>query len=80
MTTLTTTYNVTCQICEYVANAFKATFSSIIVGRQMAANVDVARELQQLGFYGRDADLKHIIMQLNHKTSEEYEKRFSIVD
>jgi hypothetical protein len=75
MTTLTTTYNITCQICEYVAKALKNTFRAIIVGRQMAVNAQVARELQQLGFYGRDADLKHIIMQLNNKTSEEYEKR-----
>jgi len=75
MTTLTTTYNITCRVCEYVAKALKTTLRSIIVGRQMAANVHVARELQQLGFYGRDADLKHIIMQLNNKTSEEYEKR-----
>ena len=74
MTTLTTTYNITCQICEYVANAFKETFKTIIKGRQMAANVEVARQLQQLGFYGRDEDLKHIIMQLNQKTSEEYKK------
>ena len=40
----------------------------------MAANAEVARQLQQLGFYGRDEDLKHIIMQLNQKTSEEYKK------
>jgi len=74
MTTLTTTYNVTCQICEYIANAFKETFNTIIKSRQMAANAEVARQLQQLGFYGRDEDLKHIIMQLNQKTSEEYKK------
>jgi hypothetical protein len=40
----------------------------------MAANAHVARELQQLGFYGRDKDIKHIIMQLNDKTSKEYER------
>ena len=74
MTTLTTTYNITCQVCEYIANVFKKTLRAIIVGRQMAANAQVARELQQLGFYGRDADIKHIIMQLNDKTSKEYER------
>jgi|TARA_B110000259_G_C13820962_1_gene324680 L-lactate utilization protein LutB len=74
MTTLTTTYNITCQVCEYIANAFKETFKTIIKSRQMAANAEVARQLQQLGFYGRDEDLKHIIMQLNQKTSEEYKK------
>ena len=40
----------------------------------MSANAEVARELQQLGFYGRDQDLKHIIMQLNKKTAKEYER------
>jgi hypothetical protein len=74
MTTLTTTYNITCQVCEYIANAFKQTFKTIIKSRQMAANAHVARELQQLGFYGRDKDIKHIIMQLNDKTSKEYER------
>jgi len=74
MTTLTTTYNITCQVCESIANAFKNTFKTIIKSRQMAANVQVARELQQLGFYGRDEDIKHIIMQLNDKTSKEYER------
>jgi len=74
MTTLTTTYNITCQVCEFIANAFKQTFKTIIVGRQMAANAHVARELQQLGFYGKDQDLKHIIMQLNKKTAKEYER------
>tara|TARA_R110002153_G_scaffold29711_13_gene91233 strand:+ start:42205 stop:42441 length:237 start_codon:yes stop_codon:yes gene_type:complete len=73
--TQTTTYKITCKICESVAKAFTKSFRAIIVGRQMAVNAQVARELQQLGFYGRDADLKHIIMQLNNKTSEEYEKR-----
>jgi len=75
MTTLTTTYNVTCQICEYVTNAIKNTVQSMIKNRQLAANAEVARQLQQLGFYGRDDDLKHIIMQLNDRTSKEYEKR-----
>ena len=76
MTTLTTTYNITCQVCEFIANAFKKTLKAIIVGRQMSANVQVARELQQLGFYGRDQDLKHIIMQLNDKTAKEYHERY----
>ena len=74
MTTLTTTYNITCQVCESIANAFKKTLRAIIVGRQMAANAEVARQLQQLGFYGRDQDLKHIVMQLNKKTAKEYER------
>ena len=74
MTTLTTTYNITCQVCEYIADAFKKTLRAIIVGRQMAANAEVAKQLQQLGFYGRDQDLKHIIMQLNKKTAKEYER------
>jgi hypothetical protein len=47
----------------------------MIKNRQLAANAEVARQLQQLGFYGRDDDLKHIIMQLNDRTSKEYEKR-----
>lgn len=75
MTTLTTTYNVTCQICEYVAKAIKNTVQSMVRNRQLAANAEVARQLQQLGFYGKDEDLKHIIMQLNDKTAAEYEKR-----
>jgi copper chaperone CopZ len=76
MTAITlTTYNVTCKICASIANALKETLRAIIVGRQMSANAQVARELQQLGFYGRDADLKHIIMQLNEKTAREYKKR-----
>ncbi len=76
MTAITqTTYNVTCKICASIANALKETLRAIIVGRQMSANVQVARELQQLGFYGRDQDLRHIIMQLNDKTAKEYEKR-----
>jgi len=75
MTTLTTTYNITCQVCEYIASSFKNTIKSIIKGRQMAANAEVARQLQQLGFYGRDEDLKHIIMQLNEKTTEEYKTK-----
>ena len=74
MTTLTTTYNITCQVCEFIANAFKKTLKAIIIGRQMSANAEVARELQQLGFYGRDQDLKHIIMQLNKKNAKEYER------
>ncbi len=74
MTTLTTTYTITCQVCEYIANAFKETFKTIIKSRQMAANAEVAIQLQQLGFYGRDEDIKHIIAQLNQKTSEEYKK------
>ena len=75
MTAITqTTYNVTCKICASIANALKETLRAIIVGRQMAANAQVARELQQLGFYGRDADIKHIIMQLNKKTAKEYER------
>ena len=74
MTTLTTTYNITCQVCEYIADAFKKTLRAIIVGRQMAANAEVAIQLQQLGLYGRDQDLKHIIMQLNKKTAKEYER------
>ena len=48
MTTLTTTYNITCQVCEYIADAFKKTLRAIIVGRQMAANAEVSRQLQQL--------------------------------
>ena len=75
MTTLTTTYNITCQVYEYIASSFKNTIKSIIKGRQMAANAEVARQLQQLGFYGRDEDLKHIIMQLNEKTTEEYKTK-----
>lgn len=76
MTAITqTTYKITCNICEYIANAFKETFKTIIKSRQMAVNAEVAIQLQQLGFYGRDEDLKHIIMQLNEKTSKEYEKR-----
>ena len=74
MTTLTTTYNITCQVCEFIAKAFKQTLKAIIIGRQMSANAEVARELQQLGFYGRDQDLKHIIMQLNKKNAKEYER------
>jgi len=35
MTTLTTTYNITCQVCESIANAFKNTFKTIIKSRQM---------------------------------------------
>tara|TARA_R110000772_G_scaffold148811_2_gene259406 strand:- start:20011 stop:20244 length:234 start_codon:yes stop_codon:yes gene_type:complete len=76
MTAITqTTYKITCNICEYVAKALKETVKSLIKGRQHAANVQVARELQQLGFYGRDEDLKHIIMQLNEKTNEEFDKK-----
>jgi len=76
MTAITqTTYNITCKVCETVANVFKKTLRSMIVGRQMAVNAQVARELQQLGFYGKDQDLKHIIMQLNQKTSREFLKR-----
>ena len=76
MTAITqTTYNITCKVCETVAKVFKMTLRSMIVGRQMAVNAQVARELQQLGFYGKDQDLKHIIMQLNQKTSKEFTKR-----
>lgn len=76
MTAITqTTYNITCKVCETVANVIKKTLRSMIVGRQMAVNAQVARELQQLGFYGKDQDLKHIIMQLNQKTSREFLKR-----
>ena len=76
MTAITqTTYKITCNVCEYVTKAFKNIVKSMVKNRQLAANAEVARQLQQLGFYGRDDDLKHIIMQLNDRTSKEYEKR-----
>jgi hypothetical protein len=76
MTAITqTTYKITCNICEYIANVLKNTVNTMVRNRQLAANTEVARQLQQLGFYGNDKDLKHIIMQLNDKTAREYEKR-----
>ena len=76
MTAITqTTYNITCKVCEAIAKSFKTTLKAMMLGRQMSANIRVANELQQLGFYGRDKDIKHIIMQLNDKTAKEYEKR-----
>ena len=73
MTTITSTWNYTCAICDKVGSFFRRTVKNYQFARQMAANRQVARDLIGLGFHNQK-EYEQIVQRMNDKTIEEYNK------
>ena len=74
MTTITSTWNYTCTICDKIGSAFKKTYKKLQFARQMSANRMVARDLIGLGFHNQK-EYNQIIQQMNDRTIDEYHSR-----
>ena len=72
MTTMEVSAHV-CNFCDAIASFFKQTLKKLQYARQMEANRRVASDLVHLGFHNQK-EYNYILMKMNDKTNEEYDK------
>ena len=62
-----------CNFCDALASFLKQTLKKWQYARQMEANRRVAADLVHLGFHNQK-EYNYILMKMNDKTNEEYDK------
>ena len=72
MTTMEISAHV-CNFCDALASFFKQTLKKWQYARQMEANRRGAADLVHLGFHNQK-EYNYILMKMNDKTNEEYDK------